>query len=234
MVLRGGTAILPASGQNKGVTYVTGHFITFEGGEGAGKTTILHDLGAKLEELGYPVVTTREPGGIEIAEKIRNVILDPQNTKMDYRTEALLYAAARRQHLVEIVLPALNNGDIVLCDRFIDSSLAYQGYARGLEMEDVRSINQFAVENCMPQLTLFFDIQPEKGLQRITTNKDRERNRLDLEALHFHERVYEAYTILAERSPGRFVSIDAEQPLEQVKAEAEKRIITYLEEQKTE
>lgn len=219
-------------GQDKGVTYVKGHFITFEGGEGAGKTTILQALGAKLKELGLPVVTTREPGGIEIAEKIRNVILDPQNTKMDYRTEALLYAAARRQHLVEKVLPALNNGNIVLCDRFIDSSLAYQGYARGLEMDDVWSINQFAIENCMPDLTLFFDIRPEKGLQRITTNKERERNRLDLETRKFHEFVYEAYTILVERFPDRFVSINAEQSLEQVESDAKNRIIAYLKQQK--
>lgn len=208
-----------------------GHFITFEGGDGSGKTTVLYMLGEKLKDLGFPVITTREPGGIEIAEKIRSVVLDPQNTKMDYRTEALLYAAARRQHLVEKVLPALNNGNIVLCDRFIDSSLAYQGYARGLEMNDVWSINQFAIENCMPDLTLFFDIQPKKGLQRITTNKDRERNRLDFEALHFHELVYEAYTILAEQFSDRFDFINAEQSLEQVKRDAENRIRTYLKKQ---
>lgn len=209
-----------------------GHFITFEGGDGSGKTTILSTMGARLKELGLPVITTREPGGIEIAEEIRDVVLNPQNTKMDYRTEALLYAAARRQHLVETVLPALNNGNIVLCDRFIDSSLAYQGYARGLEMNDVWSINQFAIENCMPHLTLFFDIQPKEGLQRIATNKNRERNRLDLEKLHFHERVYEAYTILAEQFSDRFVCINAEQSLEQVESDAENRIITYLEKQK--
>ncbi|MEN1966483.1 dTMP kinase [Lentibacillus sp. N15] len=210
---------------------MNGHFITFEGTEGAGKTTILHSLGKKLKQMGLPVIITREPGGIEIAEKIREVILDPRHTEMDSRTEALLYAAARRQHLVEKVLPALQNGNIILCDRFIDSSLAYQGYARGLAMDDIWSINQFAIENCMPNLTLFFDIDPKKGLQRITANKDREMNRLDLETLSFHERVYEAYTILKEKFSDRFVSIDAESPLEQVESEAQHKVIAYLEQQ---
>lgn len=211
---------------------MSGVFITFEGVEGAGKTTILHALGNKLQQLGLPVVVTREPGGVEIAEKIRKVILDPLNTAMDGRTEALLYAAARRQHLVEIVLPALKKGNIILCDRFIDSSLAYQGYARGLDMEDVWSVNQFAIDNCMPDLTLFFDIAPKKGLQRIAANKDRERNRLDLEKIHFHERVYEAYNILRDKFPERFVSIDAEQPLEQVEMDARSRVVSFLEEHK--
>ncbi|RDW16829.1 dTMP kinase [Oceanobacillus chungangensis] len=207
---------------------MNGHFITFEGGEGAGKTTILHSLSQKLEKQGFDVIATREPGGIEISEQIRKVILDPQNTKMEERTEALLYAAARRQHLVEKVLPALEQGKIVLCDRFIDSSLAYQGYARGLGIDEVFAINQFAIKDCMPAITLFFDITPEKGLERIASNKDRERNRLDLENLVFHERVYEGYQKVIEKFPNRISTINADQSLENVELDAMARIDAYL------
>ncbi|MFC2948805.1 dTMP kinase [Virgibacillus sediminis] len=207
-----------------------GYFITFEGGEGAGKSTILQAIYEKLRKEGYEVLATREPGGIEIAEQIRKVILDPENRQMEERTEALLYAAARRQHLVEKVLPALKEGKVVLCDRFIDSSLAYQGHARGLGMDEVFSINQFAIGECMPDLTLFFDISPEKGLDRIRRNKDRERNRLDLEEARFHEQVYEAYHILLKKFPERISAVNADQSLEAVEAQAFTHIISYLNE----
>lgn len=209
-----------------------GHFITFEGGDGSGKTTILSHLRESLTDMGYDVLATREPGGIEISEKVREIILDPLHTAMDARTEALLYAAARRQHLSEKILPALDQGKVVLCDRFIDSSLAYQGYARGLGMDEVYAINQFAIQDCMPDLTLYFDIEPEKGLERITANKDRERNRLDLEKLHFHELVYEAYNKLRKRYANRFQTIDAGQTAEQVTIDACSRILSYLKERK--
>ncbi|CDO04900.1 thymidylate kinase [Oceanobacillus picturae] len=205
-----------------------GIFITFEGGEGAGKTSLLHRISKHLRDQGYDVLATREPGGIEIAEQIRKVILDPANTEMEERTEALLYAASRRQHLIEKVLPALKAGKVVLCDRFIDSSLAYQGHARGLGIDEVFSINQFAIGDCMPDLTLFFDIEPNKGLARIAANKDRERNRLDLENLHFHEQVYDAYHILVKRFPRRIQAINADQPMEAVENEAMDRIVTLL------
>lgn len=208
---------------------MSGQFITFEGGDGSGKTTILRQLSRKLIEMGYDVLTTREPGGIEISEKIREIILSPLHTAMDPRTEALLYAAARRQHLAEKILPALQQGKVVICDRFIDSSLAYQGYARGLGMDEVYAINQFAVQNCMPDLTLYFDIEPKKGLERINANKDRERNRLDLEKVHFHELVYEAYHLLRKRYASRFQTIDAEKDVEQVEINACNRILSYLE-----
>lgn len=207
---------------------MNGHFITFEGGEGAGKTSILHILTDRLSDEGYEVVATREPGGIEIAEKIREIILNPLHTKMEGRTEALLYAAARRQHLVEKVLPALKQGKIVLCDRFIDSSLAYQGYARGLGIDEVFAINQFAIQDCMPNVTLFFDIAPKKGLERITANKDRERNRLDLEELYFHEQVYEGYQILVNTFPNRIQTINADQTMEAVEQDALELIFSYL------
>ncbi|WP_339230772.1 dTMP kinase [Oceanobacillus sp. FSL K6-2867] len=207
---------------------MSGFFITFEGGEGAGKTTILQLIAIRLTDMGYDVITTREPGGINISEKIRDIIHDPDHTEMEERTEALLYAAARRQHLVEKVLPALEKGKIVLCDRFIDSSLAYQGYARGLGIDEVFSINQFVIGDCMPDLTLFFDITPKKGLERIAANKDRERNRLDLENLEFHEMVYEGYQILKDKFPDRIQTIDADQSMDVVEQAVLDRIMKHI------
>ncbi|MBO0961745.1 dTMP kinase [Neobacillus sp. MM2021_6] len=189
-----------------------GTFITFEGPDGAGKTTILTMVAKQFSDA----LVTREPGGIEIAEQIRRVILDKGNTAMDPRTEALLYAAARRQHLIEKVKPALDAGKVVLCDRFVDSSLAYQGYARGLGMDEVLTINQFAIEDLMPELTIYFDIDPELGLKRINRNKGREINRLDLEDLDFHQKVREGYHLLMERFPNRIVRIDASGTVEEV------------------
>ena len=198
---------------------VSGLFITFEGVEGAGKTTALSYIQNPLTEAGYQVIRTREPGGIEIAEKIRDVILNPEHTAMEARTEALLYAAARRQHLVERVLPALEEGKIVLCDRFIDSSLAYQGYARGLGIDEVYEMNRFAIGDAMPDLTILFRIDPVEGLKRIAANKDREQNRLDLEKIDFHQKVFDAYEQLIDRFPNRIQPIDASQPVEAVQNE---------------
>jgi dTMP kinase len=205
-----------------------GKFITFEGPEGAGKTTIISMISKELDKQGLHILHTREPGGIEIAEKIRSVILDKSHTAMDPRTEALLYAAARRQHLVEKVEPALKNGKIVLCDRFIDSSLAYQGYARGLGVDEVFSINQFAIERKMPDLTLYFDIDPEIGLNRINQHENREVNRLDLEDLQFHQKVREGYELLLKRFPERIIKIDASQPLETVFSTTIETILSNL------
>ncbi|KAB8126536.1 dTMP kinase [Gracilibacillus oryzae] len=188
---------------------MSGLFITFEGGEGAGKTTVISQLAHQLESEGHEVIVTREPGGIPIAEKIREIILDKAHTEMDARTEALLYAAARRQHLVETVIPSLNEGKIVLCDRFIDSSLAYQGVARGLGIEEIYQINQFAIDDYMPDLTLLLDITPQNGLLRIESNKDREVNRLDVEDLSFHQKVHDAYHSLIKKFPHRIKKIDA-------------------------
>ncbi|MED4586906.1 dTMP kinase [Brevibacillus choshinensis] len=193
-----------------------GRFITVEGGEGAGKSTIIARLYEELKARGIDVLLTREPGGIDIAEQIREIILNPAHTQMDKRTEALLYAAARGQHLAEKVLPALEAGKLVLCDRFIDSSLAYQGHARGLGIDEVYAINKFAVGDCMPELTLFFDVLPEVGLARINAARGREVNRLDLEGMKFHELVREGYQLAMARDPGRFQVIDAGQSMEQV------------------
>lgn len=207
---------------------MNGFFITFEGVEGAGKTTVLHQIHQKLEAQGFDVISTREPGGIEIAEQIRKVILDTKNTKMEERTEALLYAAARRQHLVEKVLPALEQGKIILCDRFIDSSLAYQGFARGLGIDEVFTINQFAIKDRMPNMTLLFDIDPKKGLERIASNENREKNRLDLENLSFHQKVYQGYQILLDKFPDRIHRINADQSMELVKKEALDVILSVI------
>lgn len=195
---------------------MTGVFITFEGGEGSGKTTIASLVKKQLEKEGYQVVLTREPGGVDIAEEIRNVILDVKNTHMDKKTEALLYAASRRQHLVEKVIPALKQGAIVICDRFIDSSLVYQGIARGIDIDEVYQMNLFATENILPQRTIFFDIAPELGLQRISLNKDREVNRLDMEKIDFHQKVYQGYLQICDKYPNRIVKIDASQGIDEV------------------
>ncbi len=204
-----------------------GSFITFEGGEGAGKTTVMHAVAAKLSSLGLDVMMTREPGGIKIAEQIREVILDKNNTEMDARCEALLYAAARRQHLVEKVNPALEAGQIVLCDRFIDSSIVYQGYARNIGMDDVWQMNQFAIEGYMPALTIFFDIKPEQGLARIAANENREVNRLDLEGLSFHKLVYEGYQLQHQNHPERIVAVDASQSIEAVTSDVLALILAH-------
>ncbi len=195
------------------------YFITLEGVEGSGKSTIINFIKDSLETSGKKVIVTREPGGIDIAEQIRSVILDKKNTMMEGRTEALLYAAARRQHLVEKVIPSLNEGNIVLCDRFIDSSLAYQGYARGLGINEVYSVNKFAIEDLLPDLTLYLDLDPQIGLNRIAKNKGREINRLDLEEINFHVKVREGYEEVLKMFPERMVRIDANQEVGKVMAD---------------
>lgn len=205
-----------------------GYLISFEGGEGSGKSTILKLLSESLMEKGFKVICTREPGGIEIAEQIRNVILDINNVAMDGKTEALLYAAARRQHLVEKVIPELEKGSIVLCDRYIDSSLTYQGYARGLGMEEVFTINQFAIDGYMPDLTLYLDVSPEVGLSRIQKDDGREVNRLDLESLEFHEKVREGYHKLLKQYPDRIKLINAENDIETVFNDVINEVIKFI------
>lgn len=203
-------------------------FITFEGPEGSGKTTVSNIIEERLKKIGYEVVHTREPGGTPIAEQIRNIILDKANTMLDARAEALLYAASRRQHLVEKVWPALKEGKIVICDRYIDSSLAYQGGARNLGIENVLSINMFATEGTFPDMTLLFDITPELGLNRIAANANREVNRLDLEKLEFHKSVRNTFLELAKQYKDRYVIIDASKPLDEVIENTWKEILKKL------
>jgi len=193
-----------------------GYFFSVEGNEGAGKSSIVRLITQYLSSKSIEIIASREPGGIEIAEQIREVILDKKNTKMDGRTEALLYAAARRQHFVEKIMPTLNEGKSIICDRFIDSSLAYQGFARGLGIDEVLTINKFAIENIFPDLTLFLDVDPKLGLERIMQNENREINRLDLESMGFHEKVREGYLELKKRFPDRIVWINANMSLDNV------------------
>jgi len=191
-------------------------FITFEGPEGAGKTTVIQKIAERLAQENIDVLATREPGGIEIAEKIRTIILNPAHTAMDERTEALLYAAARSQHYFEKVRPALDAGKMVICDRFIDSSLAYQGYARGIGVDEVLSINEFAIGKKLPDITILFDLDPEIGLARIHAHSEREVNRLDVESLAFHQKVREGYLQLVDRYPERIQVVNADQNIERV------------------
>lgn len=193
-----------------------GFLVSLEGPEGAGKTSVLEALIPILEDRGVEVLTTREPGGVLIGEKIREVILDPSHTEMDPKTELLLYIASRRQHLVEKVLPALAAGKLVIMDRFIDSSVAYQGFGRGLDKEAIDWLNEFATDGLKPDLTLYFDIEVEEGLARIAANSDREINRLDMEGLDLHRKVRQGYLSLLEKEANRIEKIDASLPLDQV------------------
>ncbi|MBQ6627928.1 MAG: dTMP kinase [Methanobrevibacter sp.] len=203
-----------------------GLFITLEGGEGSGKTTVAKYLVERLTKEGYDVLLTREPGGVKIAEQIRAVILDTNNTDMDPRTEAILYAASRRQHLVEKVIPALKEGKIVICDRYIDSSFAYQGFARGIGMSAIKDLNNFAITDggkiYYPDLSLYFDVDPEIGLQRVSQRGD-ELTRLDKEKLEFHDKVRKGY--LTVYSLNEYMKmIDASKSLEEVEQEAYDRV----------
>ncbi|MCH5462227.1 dTMP kinase [Lactobacillus sp. LC28-10] len=192
---------------------MAGLFISFEGPDGAGKTTVLTQITEQFQaQKRTDILVTREPGGNQISEAIRKIILDPQNTQMDVRTEALLYAASRRQLIQETIRPALAANKIVLCDRFVDSSVAYQGAGRQIGEEAVYQMNQFATEGLTPDLTIYVDVPSEVGLARIKAHR-KNVDRLDAEALSFHQRVRSAYLRLAERFPERIVTIDATQPL---------------------
>ena len=195
-------------------------FVTIEGPEGSGKSSVTKEVVKLLEKDGEQVVLTREPGGTPIAEQIREVILNKENTAMDPVPEALLYAAARRQHLKEKVWPLSKEGKIIISDRFLDSSLAYQGGARGLGIDYILEMNQFATEGYYPELTLLFDLDPRIGLARIAANKGREVNRLDLEKIDFHDSVRQTFLDLAKRFPERFVVLDASKPFDEVVQDA--------------
>lgn len=194
-----------------------GLFITIEGPDGAGKTTVLNELFPRLQMIAKKeIIKTREPGGVLIAEKIRQIILNPDHRQMDERTEALLYAAARRQHLVEVIMPALNEEKIVICDRFVDSSLTYQGAGRRIGMKEIAQINEFATEGLEPDFTLYLDVDSDTGLRRIQNHRKQDVDRLDLEGLEFHQRVRHAYLKLAEENPVRIHRIDAKMSLQEV------------------
>lgn len=193
-----------------------GYFITFEGGEGSGKSTQLATLADTLRSAGIDVVVTREPGGTPVGDRIREVLLDPSNAGMAPMAELLLYEASRAQIVAEVIEPAIARGAVVLCDRFADSSTAYQSFARGLPLDDVLALNALATRGRTPDLTLLFDIDPEMGLARAATQGAADR--LESEALAFHEAVRAGFLILAAREPARFVVIDANRDTDAVAA----------------
>lgn len=205
-----------------------GLFITIEGNDGSGKSTVITSLKEQLAKLNVEVCYTREPGGSYVAEKIREVILDNDNIAMDDKTEALLYAASRRQHLKETVFPALEAGKLVICDRFIDSSLTYQGIARGLGVDEVYNMNMFATEGFMPHLTIYLLVDPKIGLERKSHQK--ELDRLEHEKLEFHQKVYNGYLMLADRFKDRVKIVNGDVTIEEECKEVNDIILNFIKE----
>lgn len=192
-------------------------FISFEGPEGAGKTSVLEAFISELKtKLGDDLVTTREPGGNPISEAIRSILQPEEDNGMDKRTEALLYTAARRQHLVENIKPALDQNKIVISDRYVDSSLAYQGGGRGLGIDNIWEINQFAIDGLLPDMTIYLDVPVEIGLARVNENRQGKIDRLDKESISFHQKVRETYLKLQSEFSDRIKIVDATQPLNKV------------------
>ncbi len=201
-----------------------GIFITIEGPDGSGKSTQIPYIKKFLEEEGYEVVLTREPGGTKIGEQIRQILLDNDCKEMSAVTEALLYAASRAQHVEELIIPALEEGKVVLCDRFADSSTAYQGMGRGLGPEAIININKFATRGLMPDITILLDIDPKIGLNRVKITK--EADRLEQEKIDFHKRVYKGYKDLANMYPDRIKVIKADKTIEEISREIEYKLNT--------
>ena len=195
----------------------TGLFITFEGGDGAGKSTQAEKLTATLQAAGRTVVRTREPGGTPVGEKLRSLVLEHGNGEIDARTEALIFAASRAAHVAQVIRPAVDRGDVVVCDRFIDSSVAYQGSGRALGTEDVRQLNVWATEGFSPDLTVLLDVDPEQGRQRRTANQAAE-DRLESEPDAFHLRIRRTFLEQARNDPARYLVLDAGRPVDELAA----------------
>ncbi len=200
-------------------------FIAFEGGEGAGKSTQEALLADHLQQRGYTVVRTREPGGTPAAEAIRDVVLSPRFTGLDPHAEALLFAAARGEHTAAVIRPALDRGDVVICDRYIDSSVAYQGIARDLGAEPVRELSLWATSGLLPDLTIVLDIDPVAGLARLS-----DPDRLEAEPLAYHRKVREAFLTLAQGNPDRYLIVDADRPVADIATEIRTRVDATLSE----
>lgn len=201
-----------------------GLFITFEGPDGSGKTTQIERLKTFIQSKGYDAILTREPGGTLISEKLREIVLDKNYMEMDYMTEALLYAAARAQHVAQVIKPALESGRTVICDRFMDSSIVYQGYGRKLG-DCVRIINEFAVRGCFPDITFLLKLDPEIGKGRIKVDAQ---DRLELEKLDYHREVFQAYEELERRYPERIIGIDAGRSIDEISDEIQEQIERLL------
>jgi len=207
---------------------MSGLFITMEGPDGAGKTTQAKLLGQSLMEQGREVVFTREPGGTRISEVIRNVLLNPDLNEMTAQAEIFLYAAARAQHVQELIVPALKEDKVVICDRFIDSTLAYQGYGRGIDRDLIRAVNDIAIQGLKPDLTLIFDLEPEDGLQRIKEHRNGQVDRLEGEDLSFHLRVRRGFLEIAREEPGRCRVVNAKETVEQVQRKVQELVKELL------
>jgi len=205
-----------------------GLFITFEGPEGSGKTTQMRLLAQWLREQGYDVLTTREPGGTAISEAIRSILLDPAHTEMRPETEILLFSAARAQIVAQVIRPHLEQGTIVLCDRYADSTLAYQGYGHGLDLDILRQITAFATGGLVPDLTIYLDIPIEEGLRRKAAGKGREWNRMEAQTLAFHRRVRKGYLEMATADPDRWLVVDALQPIAETQEAIRERVAGLL------
>lgn len=198
-----------------------GIFVTFEGIEGCGKTTQAKKLANYLRKRGFNVFETREAGGTEIGEKIREILHDTRNTKMDAMTEVFLFEAARKQHIIEIIKPSLERGEIVICDRFMDATIAYQGYGRGLKKSILRRLNSLATDNIVPRITFLLDMEVDTGLKRAEKRRNTLNfpfiiDRYEAENLRFHERIRQGYLKIAKREPERFVVLDANQDIESI------------------
>lgn len=207
------------------------YFFAIEGPDGSGKSTVINALKNKLSNHinDINIVVTREPGGNHISESIRNIILDPNNTDMAPTCEALLYAASRAQHVQQTIKPVIDDKrTVILCDRFIDSSLVYQGIGRKLGIDQILEINLFATQNILPYKTIFLDLKPEIGLMRINSDANREYNRLDMEKIEFHNSVYKGYLKLIENSPERFKVFNADQEIDTVVDQVFSYIIEVL------
>ena len=205
-----------------------GLFLTFEGPDGSGKSTQIKLLAEYLTGLGQSVFVTREPGGTDIGEQVRALLHDLRNQAMHPRAEILLYAAARAQHVGQAILPRLAAGEVVLCDRFIDSTFAYQGYGHGLDLDTLRQITTFATQGLQPDLTLLFDIDPAEGLRRRQADGAAEWNRLDDYALAFHQRVHHGYHELAAQEPERWVILDGRLDKDALQAQVRRVVIEKL------
>lgn len=201
-----------------------GIFITFEGPDGSGKTTQIQRLSDVLTQQGFSILVTREPGGTVIGEKIRDIVLDPRHEEMDPVTEALLYAASRAQHVAEVIRPALEEGKAVICDRFMDSSIVYQGYGRKIG-DPVRLVNEIAVAGLVPDLTYLLLVDPDEGKRRMETGY---LDRLELEQIEYHREVYQGYLKLAEQNPKRIRMIDGNRSIEEISQEIATGIVRFL------
>lgn len=199
-------------------TSFTGSFVTLEGPEGAGKTTQLKLLSRQLDQLGCKHIVTRDPGGTSLGKQIRRILLNPENPVMPM-TELLLYQADRAQHVEELILPALKSGTLVLCDRYVDSTKAYQGYARGIDLDLINTLSKMATGGLTPELTILFDIESADGLGRLHPGGH---DRLEREAIEFHHKVRDGYHKLAAQEPDRWVTIDASKPLTVVQEDLRK------------